>query len=458
MSSESKSTYLFEQAPIPRAVAALVVPTLITQLINIIYNFADTWYLGRTNNPAAVAALSLSLPIYILIAALANLFGIGGASMISRSLGQKKTDKARHVFAFSLYGGLSAAVLYALMNAIFYNPLIYLIGGTDETYTYIRIYMFWTMIVGAIPTMGNMLCGHLVRSIGASREAGIGMSIGGILNIILDPLFMFVILPPGNEVAGAAIATCLSNTCATMYFIVFLYRRRENPVLTIHPRDISFTDHIPQDVLAIGLPAALQTSLAMISNIFVNTLVKSGGSAAVAGMGIAKKINTLAFNTTMGLTQGVLPLIAYSYGAKNLKRLKDTVRFTAAVGLIFTICCMVLFRVFSGSFVAFFITEEASLQYGQMFLHVIAFAAPLACLSYLSNTVFQATGRKGQSLLLSVLRKGLLDIPAMFVFKHFLGIIGVAWATPFAEVLSALLAAVLFIRLMGDLKKELRNG
>ena len=521
MSSDSHSrdrqnkTYLFENAPISSAVWTMAVPTIVTQLINIVYNFADTWYVGRTADPAMVATLGVCFPIFVIMAALANLFGIGGASAISRSLGQKNPQRARRVCAFSFWGGMAAAVVYLLIMALFRTQIIYLVGGDENDFAYISTYIFWTMIVGAIPTVGNVLCGHLVRAMGASKEAGFGMSMGGVLNIILDPLFMFVILPPGHEIAGAAIATCLSNTAAFVYFIIYIVKADvwsasssdpgyvnaawsgspERPthgkgtvqahgsavqedgqaaqssdtaaarsgsssagcrsgaaqdggftrsILTLSPREVSFSDHIPGDVLMIGLPAALQTTLAMVSNIFANDLVREYGSAAVAGMGVAKKINMIAFNTCMGMTQGVLPLLGYCCGAGNIDRMKKIIRYTWTVILAFGLCCTALFFTFAPQLIRFFIDEESSVRFGTQFLRIIGFAAPLAAGSYLVNTVFQSTGRKTQSFILSILRKGLLDIPAMFVFRSFLGAAGVCAATPFAEVVAAVIAVGLY--------------
>lgn len=451
-------TWIFEEAPIPQAVFTMAIPTIITQLINIVYNFADAWYVGRTGSAAMMAALSVSLPIFIIIQALANLFGIGGASAISRALGRRDAGRARKIFAFSLFGGLAAAVLYAAV-VFFARPLmIPMIGGSEDSYPYIYNYMFWTMVVGAIPTLGNALCGHLVRSIGAAREAGFGLSMGGVLNIILDPLFMFVLLPRGMEVTGAAIATCLSNTIALTYFLVFLYKHRDNPVFTFSPADFTLEEGIPGEVFSIGTAAALQTFLAMISNICANKLVAEYGSAAVAGMGIAKKVNMIAFNTTLGLTQGVLPLIAYNYGAKRHERMQKTIRFTASVAVGFASCCTIFFRLFARQLITFFIDEPASVEFGTQFLRVIAFAAPLCALSYMANTIFQAAGKRKYSLALSTMRKGVVDIPAMILFKMLMGLSGVTWATPFAEVTSAVTAAVLYLRFRKQLGEAKSGG
>ncbi|MDO5133519.1 MAG: MATE family efflux transporter [Eubacteriales bacterium] len=451
---QSHDTALFGSAPIPVAVMTLAVPTIITQLINIVYNFADTWYVGRTGSAAMVAALAVCMPVFILMSAIANLFGIGGASVISRALGRKEPLYARHAFSFCLYTGLAVSVLFGLFILLLRGRLIPVIGGDDQSYAFIYDYMFWTMVVGAVPTVGNVLCGHLVRSVGAAKEAGFGMSMGGVLNIILDPLFMFVILPPGREVTGAAIATCLSNTAAFAYFLLYLRRHRSHPVLTLSIRDFSARDRIPVNVISIGVPAALATTMAMLSNITANSLVSEYGSAAVAGMGVAKKINMLAFNTTMGLTQGVLPLLGYNFGAGNLRRMKKAIFFTGITGLCFNLLCTIVFRSFAPELVRFFIAESASVDFGSSFLRVIALATPLASLSYLTNTVFQASGRRISSFLLSVLRKGCMDIPLMFLFKSMMGMYGIVWATPTAETGSLAVAGVLILLMLRDLRKD----
>ena len=177
------------------------------------------------------------------------------------------------------------------------------------------------------------------------------------------------------------------------------------------------------------------------------------GTAAVAGLGVAKKINMIAFNTTMGLTQGVLPLIGFSYGAKNYRRMRQSVLFTGAVALIYTVSCTVCFRVFAPQLVRFFIDDAASVQYGTAFLRIIAFATPMAAFCYLAGTCFQATGKKAQSFVLSVLRKGVVDIPFMFAFRAAFGIMGILYATPFAEVVSITIAMFLLIRLFRSLEQ-----
>ena len=349
---------------------------------------------------------------------------------------------------------IMAAILYGIVVFIARPVMIPLVGGSADSYQYVYSYMFWTMVVGAIPTLGNALCGHLVRSIGAAKEAGFGMSMGGVLNIILDPIFMFVLLPRGMEVTGAAIATCLSNTIALTYFIIYICKHRNNPVFTFSPKDFTVGEGIPGEVFSIGTAAALQTTLAMISNIFANKLVVEYGSAAVAGMGIAKKVNMIAFNTSLGLTQGVLPLIAYNYGARKYERMRKVIRFTTTAALSYTTCCTIFFRVFARQLITFFINDPASVEFGTIFLSVIAFAAPLCALSFMANTIFQAAGKRKASFTLSIMRKGVVDIPAMYAFKMLFGLNGVTLATPFAEITSVITAGILYMRFRKQLMNE----
>jgi len=449
----TKRTYLFETAPVYKAVLTLVVPTVISQILTIIYNFADTWFVGRTNNEAAVAAVSVAMPLFIVMTGLSNLFGIGGSSVISRSLGAKKQEDAKSAFAFALWGSVAAAVLYSVIIFFFGKNLVYIIGGDKSSEKYIVEYLFWTIVVGGVPTMLSALFGHLVRSVGKAKVSGFVMSMGAILNITLDPLFMFVILPKGHEVAGAAIATMLSNTASAIVFVIYIIKSKED-VFTLNPKDFSLRGNVPGEILATGAPACLSTCLAMVSNIAANKLMSDYGSAAVAGLGIAKKSNTLAFNINMGLTQGVLPLIGYNFAAKNYDRMKKVVAFTFGITITFSVMCTLVYRTFPEPIMKFFIDEPKTVAAGTKLLPTLAIAVVFCAMTYLMNTIFQATGRKFYSLLTSMMRKGIFDIPLMFLLKRYFKETGIVVATPIAEVLSIFVSLFLLLRFLKSLKKD----
>lgn len=451
--AKQNKIYYFEQASIPKAFFALAVPTVISQLISIAYNYADTWFIGRLNDPAILAAVNVSMPAFILLSAIANLFGVGGSALIARFLGLRKENRARNTFAFSFFFGLLVGGIYALTLFLLRGWIIPLIGGTSETYRYIEQYLFFTTVLGGIPLVTNNLLGHLVRGTGASKEAGFGMGLGALLNIALDPLFMFVILKD-YPLAGAAVATMLANCVAALYFIIYLLRHKENPVYTLSIKDISFQEKIPSSVLFIGFPAALGTSLAMLSNIAANSLMAPYGEVPQAGLGLAKKANTLAFGVCMGITQGMLPFLSYNYAQENYQRMKEGMGFMLLIALLYSFVTMTLYLMIPEAFISFFTGDEPTIENGVKFLRIIALAVPTCAFCYSANVIFQATGKKWRSLILSVLRKGLFDIPLMFFFNSLWGASGILFATPIAEIAAVIVCLSMLIPFYKTLKNH----
>ena len=215
----SPQTRIFRDMPIPAALGKMILPAVVSQLIVLIYNMADTFFVGQTGDPYMVASTSLILPVFNITLCLAGLSGVGGGSLISRLLGLSREEEARRVSAFSLWLGVFIAVIFALGTALFMDPLLELLGAGANTYPYARQYAFCVIVLGGVPTVLSNVLSNLIRSIGRSREASAGIILGGVLNIALDPLFMFVLLPSGHAVLGAGIATCISNCVALLYFI-----------------------------------------------------------------------------------------------------------------------------------------------------------------------------------------------------------------------------------------------
>lgn len=451
-----KNNDVFENKSVPVAVMTLVIPTVISQILTIIYNFADTWFVGRTDNKDAVAAISVAMPLFILMTGFANLFGVGGSSVIARSLGEKNTYKAKSAFSFALWSSVAAAIVYALVIFIFGKMIVPIIGGDENSKGYVLQYVFWTVVVGSIPTMLSSLFGHLVRSVGKARQAGIIMSLGAVLNIALDPLFMFVLLPKGYEVVAVAVATLISNTISTVVFVVYILKCDEE-VFTLNIKHFAL-DEVATDVLATGAPACLATCLAMVSNIAANKFMSKYGTAAVAGLGIAKKTNTLAFNINMGLTQGVLPLVAYNYSAKNYDRMKKTIYFTFCIAVSFSLVCTFVYRMFPQYIIEFFIKEEQTVNVGTRLLPTLAIAVTFCAMTYLINTIFQATGKKLYSFITSIMRKGVFDIPLMYIFGKMWQEKGIVSATPVAEVLSIFVSLFMLFEFLRSLKKQENNA
>lgn len=442
-------TELFERIPVPKAVISLVVPTVISQLITVAYNMADTFFIGQIGNPNQVAAVSVCMPPFLLMTGLANLLGIGGSSLISRMLGAGNRKKAKQASAFSIWTALVLAIVYGLCLFLFRSSLFPAVGANSATYDYCCRYALWTMSIGAIPTVMNAVFAHLIRAEGYSAQASFGLAMGCILNIALDPVFIFVFK---LEVAGAAIATMFSNLIALAYFLILMAKHRKTLTISINPRHYTWKDRIPGEVLLVGLPSCLMTFMGVFSNIVMNRLLVSYCNEALAGIGIAKKIDMFAFAVSNGMSQGVLPLIGYNYAAKNYKRMMSAIKTAFLYSLIIATVGTALLVTCAGPLVKAFINDPLTVEYGRHFQRIICITGPCISVTVMIISVFQAIGKKARPLFLSLLRKGGLDIPFMFLMNSLVGVYGIAWATPIADFSAMVISICLFLPFWKKLK------
>ncbi len=437
---------IFETAPVPRALATLAIPTIISQLITMIYNLADTYFIGRTNDPYKVAAASLAYILFFVMNALSNLFGVGGGSLISRLLGKNQPEEAKKVCSFSFYGSIFIAFIYSLCCLIFMQPLLRLLGASDNTLAYASSYTLWVVVIGGIPSTLGMTMAHLLRSEGYAKQASFGLGMGGILNIILDPVFMFVIMRPGHEVTGAAIATMISNVISLIYFAITFARLRKRTVLSIAPNKMIQGFKYIAHIFSVGFPSALGSLLACVSNITINNLASGYGDIPIAAIGIVKKIDMLPMNVGMGLCQGMMPLIAYNYAAKNYKRMNSVIKCARLGGIAFAVLCIITFETFTGNIVGLFISEEATYALGVDFLRICCIATPLMISNFQMSYTFQAMGKGSQSLLLASLRQGLINIPLLFLMNRLFGLYGIVWTQLIADGITLVISFALYRR------------
>ncbi len=441
--TRKRNLNLLKKTTIHKAFLTLVIPTIISQLIAIIYNMSDSFWIGQLNQPAQFAAAFICIPICLFFVAVSNIFGVGGASLIARSLGQQNFSKARTTCAFCLWSTIIFSGLIGLFFYLYRQPLLYFIGATDETYLYSEQYAFWTVILGAIPASLTGLFSHLIRSEGYAKQASFGMILGLVLNMILDPIFIFCLR---LEIVGAAMATLISICIGCVYFIHFILHTKSS-VLTLNPRFFRVGNHIASEVLWVGFPSTLVTTMALISSVVLNVLMAEHSTTALAGMGIAKKIDHIIFGVTNGIGQGALPLISYNYAANNLKRMRAAIKTTFTYSFAMSIF-VTLFLFFGSSWITrFFIQDPQTIAYGSLFLRIMCLTCPFFALTLIILTIFQAIGKKAQPILLSLLRKGAIDIPMMYFLNRTIGIMGVAWAFPIEDILAALVAILLFFPL-----------
>ncbi len=450
MAVRSDKEYLFREAPIPRAVLELAVPTVIGQIILVIYNMSDTFFISLTGSDAMITAVTVCMPAFTAISAVSNLFGVGGAAAISRFRGRGRLKAAKGAVSFAVYGCLITAAVYSLAVLLLTRTVIQLLGGGAAGVSpYVRQYLLTTVVMGCIPTAMATMLSHLVRSEGRSVHAALGVALGGVLNIGLDPLFMFVLMPKGDEVRGAAMATALSNLAAFLYFAAVVHKGRGRSILSFKLRRSAKDRAVVAEVLKSGLPACIMTLFESVSYAVLDKLLSSYGIMVQAGIGVAKKVNMLAHCMVRGISQGILPLIAYNFASKDHRRMRAATTFGLAISVGVSCLCTAACLLFPDELIAIFLQDGESASYGVAFLKILCLGCPLSAGAYMVISFFQAVGSGGRSFFLAIMRKGVLDITLMFILGTAFPVHGTVWATPAADgicFLAAIVLLVLFLR------------
>lgn len=435
---------VFRSLPVPTALRKMIVPAISSQLIVLIYNMADTFFVGQTNNPYMVAGTSLILPVFNITLCLAGLAGIGGGSLISRLLGQGQEEEARRVSAFSLYLGFAIAALFAVGIAVFMEPVLSLLGAGENTYAYARQYALCVIVTGGIPTVLSNVLANLIRSIGRSKEASAGIILGGLFNIALDPLFMFVLLPDGQEVLGAGLATCISNCTAFLFFVVVLVRMGKGAVVTF-----SLRSGLPRRgsilaVFGVGIPSAVTSFLFDLDYVVIDKLMVSYNDLALAAVGIVLKVERFPLNVGIGICQGMMPLVAYNYSAGNKQRMEDTIRLARRLGLTIAGISIVLYELFAVQFSHLFIKDVQTVELASQFLRIRVLATPLMFMSFFTVYLFQAFGRGQIAMFLGVTRWLVFNIPMLFILNAIFGMFGIVWSQATADILTVILSLYVY--------------
>lgn len=449
---DTKKLQLFEQTPIPRAVMKLAIPTIISSLVMVIYNLADTYFVGILNDSVQNAAVTLAAPVLLAFNAINNLFGIGSSSVMSRALGKKDYDTVYRSSAFGFYCSLLSGILFSLLFTVFNTPMLNLLGADSETAAATGEYLKWTTTFGAAPAILNVVMAYMVRAEGSALHASIGTMSGCLLNIILDPVF---ILPWGFDMgaAGAGFATFISNCVACIYFLILLFVKRGHTYVCINPSKLRLKKAVVMGIFGVGIPAAVQNLLNVTGMTVLNNFTSAYGSDAVAAMGIVQKINMVPLYIALGLSQGIMPLISYSYASKNIDRMKKTLIFSIKITLSFMIVISAIYYIAAGGFVSLFMKNQTIVAYGSEFLRGFCLAQPFLCIDFIGVGVFQACGLGKNALIFAVLRKIILEIPALFVLNIIFPMYGLAYAQLVAEVILAVAAFIVLVRLFKKLEK-----
>lgn len=437
---ENKSLEVFENMPVRKAVFQNALPAMAAMLMVLIYNLADTFFVGQTNDDLQVAAVSLATPVFLLFMAVGTIFGIGGTSVISRSLGEGRKDHAKKVCSFCMWSCVGVGVLMSVLFLSFMDQILGFVGASADTWEYAKTYLTIVSVSGPFTLIANCYS-NVIRAEGESGKAMIGQVLGNLLNVILDPVMILVFK---WNIAGAAIATVIGNVVGAGYYIGYFLRGEST--LSIKLKDFCVKDKVATSVLSIGIPAALGSLLMSVSSIIMNGQMARYGDMALAGVGVAMKVTMMTGMVCIGLGQGIQPLLGYCVGAKKWKRYKSVLRFSLVFAFALSTVLTVVCYLFTNQIVSAFLTDQVAYEYGVSFSRILLSTSFLFGVFYVLTNALQASGAAAESLIVSISRQGLIYIPAMFALDVVFHEAGLIWAQPVADILSLVMAILLYAR------------
>lgn len=444
MARNLNKTYLFEQMPVRQAVIRQIIPAIASQMVMLVYNLADTYFVGLLNDPAQTAAVTVAYTMTMLLIAIANLFGVGGASCIAQALGRHQEENARQISAIAFWCCLLSALLFSTGFRLLATPVLHLCGATEETYDQAFRYAWWVVILGGPVSILNSLLANLIRAEGNAAAASFGVSMGGVINILLDPFF---VLPRffGLGAEGAGMATAISNATGTLFLLGYLFAIRKHSVLRLNPANLRYLPNHIGKILRIGLPSAAQFLLTMVAVAALTNFLSQYDTEAVAALGIVKKWDMLPLYYSIGTANGILPLLAYNYSAGNHRRRHAIFLFGCSIAVGFSLLCVVLYECFAPTLVTLFLNDPGTVAYGTVFLRIMVLAMPMMSICYPMITQFQAMGMARESMICTILRKGVLDIPLLFFMNWLIPLYGCVMVQPIVDCIS-MIAAIFFYR------------
>ena len=426
-----------------KAIMRVGLPAMLGQLTTLIYNIADTFFVSLTKEPATIAAVTLCAPILLIMMSVACIFGMGGSSVIARLLGEEKKEESGTILNFCVYAMAIAGIITLVLGLVFLQPLAKIAGADADNIIYTCDYLKWIFIGAPFIMLANGFV-HLFRSVGLIKEGTIGLILGNAINIVLDYVFIAIL---GWGTAGAALATSLGFVCATIYYIVCMIceERKGNQLVPLAPKRFSPDATMIRNVVSIGVPGALITVLMSVSNIVLNNYIGIYGSDAVASYGIAYKLDMVPILLSVGLSQGVAPLVGYCYGGNEKKKMSDimnrSILFGVFIGTVFT----TVFVLFGKFLAAIFLQDDALIEQAGYFIKVLCLSAPMLGVINMITSYFQALGKAIKSLTITVLRNAVLFIPGVIILNHFWKLNGVIAAQPVVEMVLTIICIGMYI-------------
>lgn len=442
--TQAEKQHMMATAPIPGLIARLSVPTIISMLITSFYNMADTFFVGKLGT-SATAAVGVVFPLMSIIQALGFLFGHGSGNSVSRKLGAQKVDEAEHLASCGFFSSLVCGLFILIGGQLFLEPLSRILGSTDTILPYTKQYLS-VILIGAPYMTASLTMNNLLRFQGSAFYAMIGITTGAVLNVILDPVFIFVF---DMGIAGAAWATILSQLVS---FVLLLVGMKVSNCVPLRMKNMKYLPSLIGQIFGGGLPSLCRQGLASLATVALNLAAGPYGDAAIAAMSIVMRIAFFAGSTVIGFGQGFQPVCGFNYGAGNIKRVKEAFWFCVKLATGVLIVLAILGFVFSGDLVAIFRKDDMEvIEIGTLALRMQCITLPLTGWIILNNMLFQTIGRTVPASVLAASRQGIFFLPAVLILPFFFGIRGVQCAQAVADAAAFVLALVLNRKLMPTL-------
>lgn len=445
-----QATKVFRDAPVSQAVLKNAVPAMLAMLMVLVYNLADTFFIGQTHDALQVAAVSLATPVFLIFMAVGTIFGIGGTSVISRAMGEGREAYAKKVCSFCMWSCVIVGVILSAVFLIFMDQILALCGASQETWELAKTYLTIVSFCGPFVLISNCYS-NVIRAEGQSGKAMMGQLIGNLLNVVLDPV---MILGFGWNIAGAAIATVIGNVVGAGYYILYFLGGKSS--LSIHPKDFTLRDRVCSSVLSIGIPASLGALLMSVSQIVVNSRMANYGDMALAGIGVAMKVTMMTGMVCIGFGQGVQPLLGYCVGANLWERFRKVMKFSLLFSFALSVVMTGVCYLFTNQIVSAFLSDPDAFGYAVQFSRILLTTSFLFGVFYVLSNALQAMGAATSALIINLSRQGLIYIPALFIMEAAIGVTGLVWAQPMADLLSTVLVIILYVVAVQKMQKSVK--
>lgn len=432
--------YLFEKMPVPKAYMKLALPVVLSMIVSLVYNMVDTYFIALTGVQELVAGVSLVAPMFTLMIAFGDIFGLGGSSVISRLLGEKKDNEAKKTCAFCIWISLVFGLCISAILLLFRTQILGLLGVGKDTYQYANAYYTW-IAIGAVSIIFSMVPSNILRTEGLAVQSMAGSIIGSIVNIIFDPIFIFGL---NQGAAGAAMATVLGNIIADIYYVYAVVKKSKR--LTCSPSHMKVTGRRIRDILMIGIPASITNIMQTFMMVMTNNFLLTYGTDKVAAMGIALKIIMISVLVMVGFAFGGQPLVGYNYGAKNKKRFNETIRFAFLLEVLTGAGMAIVLGAAAPLLVGLFLKDASVIAVAQQILRVQLIGMPFVGIVLASTCIFQAIGNGAGALILSAGRQGVIFAIVIICASKIAGFSGVIASQPVSDFLTALVAVMILLQ------------